>query len=254
MLWIWLSACNGPATDSPPVDTQDTQDTSDIIERWAPHAGGVVELLSEDGTVLVGDFYPTQTEGRPSMLLYGDFYSTRETVSQTFIDAASDEGWNVLVVDWRSFGDSGGSEYISDMAYKDIEVAISFLAEQTHGPPPAIFGGICSWALLHAYKAETLKDRTQIAGFGMMPFTDLGACNVFNPDQMPQVPTLFVVNRLDDAERPYVAAGREDWVFITDYDNLDGWARLDDPSYGDSDMLRGAILDFFQRVHGGDFE
>jgi hypothetical protein len=248
MLWLFSLACTSPDMGTSPFESGDTTEAL----PWMPHSGGVVELVASDGTVLVGDYYPASEEGRPSMLLYGDFYGSRVTVPHSFIESFTSKGWNVLVMDWRSFGDSGGDEYISDAAYLDMELAIGFLDYETHGPAPAIFGGICFWALMHAYKAETLDDRTQIAGFGMMPFTDNGACNILNPDQMPNVPTLFVVNSLDDAEDPYVAAGRANWVFLTEFGALDGWARLDDPSHEDSDALREAIFDFFVRVLDGE--
>lgn len=243
-------ACSGPALDPP---RGDTQDSAVGPGPWVQHPGGVVELVADDGTVLVGDFYPAAAEGRPSMLLYGDFYATRETVAQSFIQSSLDRGWNVLVMDWRSFGDSGGDEYISDAAYLDIEVAVGFVQEQGRGPAPAMFGGTCAWALIHAYKAETLQDRTQIAGFGMMPFTDYGVCNVFNPDQMPRVPTLFVVGPLDDAADKYLAAPRDNWVFLSDWGQADGWTRLEDASYEDTAALNTAIFDFFDQVHGGEF-
>jgi dienelactone hydrolase len=96
----------------------------------AAQEGQKVTIKAEDGTDIVGLFYPAAAKG-PAVLLLHDAVSTKKQWLP-YVPAFTSEGYNVLVVDLRGFGEtkSGKAGPKSDLPDKDIVTEMTWLRQQ----------------------------------------------------------------------------------------------------------------------------
>jgi alpha-beta hydrolase superfamily lysophospholipase len=104
MLQVLLLACT-PSTDS----AKQTDTGTDTVVLGTPPDVERVELETEDGVVLVADYYG-QTAPTPGVVLIHMVppYNDRTSWPVDFIEALRAEGFSVLNIDRRGAGESGG--------------------------------------------------------------------------------------------------------------------------------------------------
>ncbi|MBL8153448.1 MAG: alpha/beta fold hydrolase [Anaerolineae bacterium] len=93
----------------------------------APQA---VQVEASDGLALVGDYFvsPSDAEARPAVLLMHMYGSERGSWSPV-IPALLEAGYDVLAVDLRGHGDTGGAEDW-ELAVGDVQVWLDWLRAQ----------------------------------------------------------------------------------------------------------------------------
>lgn len=209
---------------------------------WTPHVGGEVAFENPEQEMLIGDFYPVQERDRPSVLLYGDYLSSRDTVPPELIEDLSANNWNVLVMDVRGSGDLQGLPL--EGGDHDVETAIQFVV-QNGGEIPAIVAGnrYCFLGMFHAYKASTLQDRTQIPAYAMLPFDTYSICDSLLPELLPAVPAFWLTTDSHPAEE-YLAADRPEWSFTSAY-YYNGYPDLSNENIGGSE-IQADLLSFLE--------
>lgn len=102
-------------------------------------ASGEVHLETRDGVSLVGDRFVASTAGRPGVLLLHMIPPQFDRTSwpDDFVARLHGHDWNVLVLDRRGAGDSGGEAeeaYDGEKGRYDAEAAVKSLAELGLGP------------------------------------------------------------------------------------------------------------------------
>lgn len=101
----------------------------------------IVNIEAADGLTLVGDFYQSNTEEpAPAVVLLHMSGSNRTSWSE-LIPELVDAGYNVLAIDMRGHGDTGGDiDWI--LAESDVQVLLDWLREQgsVQGEGIAIIG------------------------------------------------------------------------------------------------------------------
>jgi dienelactone hydrolase len=108
----------------------------------AKNAARVVDLKSADGTVLKGTYFAAAKPG-PGVLLFHQSNRPRESwdgVAQQLAAA----GMNVLTVDSRGHGESGG-KYDSRKTPEDVDAAFNYLVSQPGVNRDAIGAGGAGW-------------------------------------------------------------------------------------------------------------
>lgn len=118
-------------TDSPTASEAGTTDTTPTTACDAP-APQVVTLQARDGVELVADLYVDGTDARPGVVLLHMIPPNydRSDWPRSFIDALTARCWNVIAVDRRGAGDSGGvarDAYTGDAGRTDVEAAVKAL-------------------------------------------------------------------------------------------------------------------------------
>ena len=111
---------------------------------WAQRdaAAEIVTVQAEDGLMLVGEFYAaSDDEPAPSLLLM-HMLGGRRNAWQALIPLLTDAGYNVLAVDLRGHGDTGGAQDWQ-AAERDIDIWLGWLSEQPSVMPDAfgLIGG-----------------------------------------------------------------------------------------------------------------
>jgi pimeloyl-ACP methyl ester carboxylesterase len=99
----------------------------------------VVTTEAADGLVLVGEFYASDDSATAILLLH--MLNSRRSAWSPLIPALTDAGYNVLAVDMRGHGDTGGAQDWA-AAERDIEAWLDWLADQpsAEGEQIAIVG------------------------------------------------------------------------------------------------------------------
>lgn len=87
----------------------------------------VVTTEAADGLVLVGEFYASDDPAPAILLLH--MLNSRRSAWSPLIPALTDAGYNVLAVDMRGHGDTGGAQDWA-AAERDIEDWLDWLADQ----------------------------------------------------------------------------------------------------------------------------
>ena len=108
-----------------------------IVAQEAP-AKEEIELEASDGLILKGDFYP-QEEASVGVLL---LHMNGGTKSQwtAFIPKLQEAGYNVLAVDMRGFGSTGGRTDWT-LAQEDVQLWLDWLKAQENVTGIALAGG-----------------------------------------------------------------------------------------------------------------
>jgi pimeloyl-ACP methyl ester carboxylesterase len=125
---------------NPPVDTDtgeegETGETGDTaVELGTPPEVERVELTTDDGVVLVGDYYG-QTAPTPAVLLLHMIPPNYDRGSwpNRFIELLRDSGFSVLALDRRGAGESGGDAvdaYTGELGVNDAFAAAAFFETQ----------------------------------------------------------------------------------------------------------------------------
>lgn len=136
MLLLLVLACGGPQTkdDTSPVDTEKV-DTNDV--DTALPAVEAVGLTTRDGVTLVGDYYgpPASDAGTLGVVLLHMIPPTydRTTWPAGFVQGLRDQNYQVLAIDRRGAGDSGGvaeEAYQGEKGRYDVEAADAYLREK----------------------------------------------------------------------------------------------------------------------------
>jgi len=129
-----LVACGGDtSTDATvPDSSAGTTATPDTCEPVAPQ---IVELTTRDGVALVGDLYSHGDGERPGVVLLHMIPPNyqRSDWPRTFIDGLTGHCWNVIAIDRRGAGDSGGTAtdaYEGETGRYDVEAAVKRLADE----------------------------------------------------------------------------------------------------------------------------
>lgn len=117
-------------------DTGDETEES-VEEIPAPIPTMTVEIEAEDGLSLYGDFYASpQSNGRAVLLLH-ELYTNRSSW-RWVIDPLRANGYHVLAVDLRSWGDSRGATNWR-RAQTDTQVWLTWLYEQPNVRDDRVF-------------------------------------------------------------------------------------------------------------------
>ena len=100
----------------------------------------IVTTEATDGLTLVGEFYAAQ-DAAPSVVLM-HMLGSRRTAWQPLIPSLTDAGYNVLAVDLRGHGETGGARDWA-LAERDVQTWIDWLMEQgtSTDMPVALIGG-----------------------------------------------------------------------------------------------------------------
>jgi pimeloyl-ACP methyl ester carboxylesterase len=96
----------------------------------------VVNVAAADDLTLVADFYAVGDDPAPAVLLM-HMYGGRRSDWQPLIPALLEAGFNVLAVDLRGHGETGGSEDWA-AATTDVATWLAWLREQPNVRPEAI--------------------------------------------------------------------------------------------------------------------
>lgn len=102
----------------------------------APAAGQVVEVAAGDGLRLAGEFYRVDP-ARPTVLLLHQLYTTRRSW-EPLIPLLLERGYNVLAVDVRGHGATGGA-IDWQQAVRDVVVWLDWLRTEGGVRPDAMF-------------------------------------------------------------------------------------------------------------------
>lgn len=99
-------------------------------QETTPPEPARVEITAEDGLVMIGDFYAvpnTDAEQPAVVLLHGS--GTERNEWRDLIMPLLDDGWNVLAVDLRGFGETGGQRDLAK-TIDDLQLWFAWLREQ----------------------------------------------------------------------------------------------------------------------------
>jgi len=110
-------------------------------QEATPVAPQPISIPAADGLTLVGDFYglpadPAMESGRPAVLLLHMIGGRRQDWSP-LIDPLLTEGYDVLAVDLRGYGDTGGS-LDWEAATADVQTWLDWLRTQPSVNPDAL--------------------------------------------------------------------------------------------------------------------
>ena len=182
-------------------------------------ASGEVHLETRDGVELVGDRFVASQAGRPGVLLLHMIppHFDRSSWPDDFVARLHGLDWNVLVLDRRGAGDSGGKAvdaYEGEKGRYDAEAAVKSLAELELGPL-AIVGASNGTATMLDYAVwgptEGLPAPTALG------FLSGGAYTEKNTpmSQIPAVPAYFAYpvdeSAWNEAQKRHPSAGA--WTF-----------------------------------------
>jgi len=116
----------------------------------APTAGQLVNLKASDGTKLAASYYSSSDQPGPGILLLHQCNRDRSSWNGLASDLAA-KGFHVLTMDYRGYGDSGGTPYtkltlpeLQEVGKKwpgDVDVAFAYLMSQPGVRKDAIGAG-----------------------------------------------------------------------------------------------------------------
>jgi len=159
---LLLSGCSGGASNSP---ANSVANTVEKALDTGP-AGQTVSINSPDGVVLVGTFYKAEKPGTPAILLLHQWESDRHSWDD-FAKEMQRDGFNVLSIDGRGFGESTKKTDGSTIAagrtdadvkgmLGDVDAAFNFLSKQKNVDPKrvGIIGASYGSSLAIIYAAD----------------------------------------------------------------------------------------------------
>jgi len=113
---------------APPTEVDEQQSSGSATEQQqaAQADPQVVEFESEDGTKLVGTYYPPAQQPAPAVVLM-HMLNNRRASWEDFANQLYDEGnYAVLTFDFRGHGDSEG-EFERELAIADARAALNYV-------------------------------------------------------------------------------------------------------------------------------
>ncbi|MCB9744707.1 MAG: alpha/beta hydrolase [Alphaproteobacteria bacterium] len=115
-------------------EAQDSEDTG----QWYPAEGGEITLTTRDDLRLVADYFPSEVEGAPAVVLVHMIPPNWDRTSwpDSFIQSLYAQGWSVLVPDRRGAGESEGEAvdaYLGEKGRYDVEACALKLQEDGAG-------------------------------------------------------------------------------------------------------------------------
>jgi pimeloyl-ACP methyl ester carboxylesterase len=226
-------------------------DSGPGADPWVPPGGGEVELLTEDGVVLVADYYPAATAGAPAFVLLHMIPPAWDRTSWpgAFVAALQDSGASVLVPDRRGAGESGGEAqdaYEGEAGKYDVAAAVDRLVADGAGPVAVIgaSNGTTS-ALDHAVWAQA-GHSTVPAALGFMT----GGTYTENQTDMASLGDVPAVFTYSTEERGWSVAQQDldpgTWSFL-EYAAGDHGTRMFDAA----PEVQDDLLAFFAGALGG---
>jgi predicted alpha/beta-fold hydrolase len=137
-LMLLTVACTGETTDS--VTTADSPSTEVDTETGTTPENcdspdpQVVTLTTRDGVALVGDLYAHSGSDHPSVVLLHMIPPNYQRTDwpREFIDGLTSHCWNLIAIDRRGSGDSGGTAseaYTGETGRYDVEAAVKRLQD-----------------------------------------------------------------------------------------------------------------------------
>jgi pimeloyl-ACP methyl ester carboxylesterase len=105
---------------------------------WAQRdaAAEIVTVQAADGLMLVGEFYAASDDQPAPSLLLMHMLGGRRSAWQALVPALTDAGYNVLTIDLRGHGDTGGAQDWQ-AAERDVYTWLDWLSEQPSVLPDA---------------------------------------------------------------------------------------------------------------------
>ena len=162
LLALLIGSCSSGASNSPANSV--TNKVEKVLDTGP--AGQTVSINSPDGVVLVGTYYEAEKPGTPAILLVHQWQSDRHSWDD-FAKEMQRDGFNVLAIDGRGFGEStkktDGSSVAagrSDDDVKgmlgDVDAAFNFLSKQKNVDPKrvGIIGASYGSSLAIIYAAD----------------------------------------------------------------------------------------------------
>lgn len=108
-------------------------DTPQSAVSPAPTGSRAIDLTTADGVDLKATYYPSlngTAANAPALLLLHMAYSNR-AAWESFAGAAQAEGYNLLAMDLRGHGESGGEQRFDESLDRDVDAALSWLNTQS---------------------------------------------------------------------------------------------------------------------------
>ena len=176
----------------------------------------VVDIAAADGTVLKGTFFAAAKPG-PGVLLLHQCNRERK-VWDSLAQSLAASGVNVLTIDFRGYGDSGGTpmKYLTDTARQkeiaekwpgDVDAAFDYLIEQPSVNPKQIGAGGASCGVNQA--VQLARRHPEVKSLVLLSETTDVAGRQFLRSS-PQIPLFLAV--ADDDPDPGVVELVE-WLF-----------------------------------------
>ena len=155
-----------------------------------------VDLKSADGTPLKGTYFTADRPG-PGVILYHQANRTRESWSGVACQLAA-AGLNVLTVDSRGHGESGGTrEYDRQKWQGDVETAFQFLGSQP-GVQRDVIGLAGAGSLGVIYEVETARLHPNVVKSLVLMSGETFRPGIEWLHEASQLPELFVVADTDE--------------------------------------------------------
>ena len=162
---LLICGCGGGASNSPANSV--TNKVEKALDTGP--AGQTVSINSPDGVILVGTYYQAEKQGTPAILLLHQWQSDRHSWDD-FAEEMQRDGFNVLSVDGRGFGEStkktdgstvaaGRSDDDVKAMLGDVDAAFNFLSKQKNVDPKrvGIIGASYGSSLAIIYAADHPK-------------------------------------------------------------------------------------------------
>jgi pimeloyl-ACP methyl ester carboxylesterase len=190
---------------------------------WKPDGGEVVQLTTRDAVTLEADLYEATSAARPGLVLVHmdpSSGSHRSNWPGEFLQLLVDSDWNVLVLDRRGAGGSGGvatDAFETTKGAYDIEAAVLFLesAPLANLSLVAASNGTTSmidYAAMAAAEGWTAPDTLNFVSVVSSTTNNHGISDV------PATPALFSHPKSEtDNNEPWKAENPGGWEF-TEYD------------------------------------
>lgn len=197
---------------------------------FAEPAPQKVTFVTEDGITLAG----TLIQQGPNYVILSYQWHASQYVWQDFASELVDQGYSVLMYDYRGVGDSGGT-FDPDQATKDVTAAYQFL--QSRGVQSVVMIG-ASMGASSTYKAALRVKGAVLVSPGF----------VFDKAALrgPQGPLLFITSTYDSArqsgEEIFAASSEPKQLFIS-RGQAHGNAIID----GNDERVRPLIYEFLKK-------
>lgn len=108
-----------------------------IAAQDTPSETQLVEITASDDLILVGDYYTAADEGAKPAVLLMHMNNSQRSSWDDLIPALTEAGYNVLNVDLRGHGDTGGKKDWP-LAITDVQTWLDWLRTQPDVRPDAV--------------------------------------------------------------------------------------------------------------------
>ncbi len=212
MLLLAVLACSADSTsDAPgaadptgptdPVDSTDPTNPTDPTVPWAIPESGVITVETRDGVTLEADYYPSETEGAPGVVLLHMIPPSNDRTNwpESFITSLTDEGWSVLNLDRRGAGGSDGvafDAYTGPDGKKDVEAAVLKLQADGYGDLVLLGASNGTTSVVDYTVWAPGQGLPEPVALGLMTGGDYTE-NQNAMEDLPEVPTVFTYSTLE---------------------------------------------------------